>query len=753
MRTHRAGRLARLAVFASLFHSFTLPAAAATIAGRALDPDGRPVPGARIVATTSLGTVADATTDADGAFAIAGLPAGRYDVHVVLDGFVAEALAVDVAADAERRVDINLRLSAIAESVVVSAAQVDVVLSHAADRVTVVTAADLATHQTESVADALRLAPGLSVTRSGGRGGLTSIFPRGGESDFTLVLVDGMRVNRFGGGFDFGHLSVGDVERIEVLSTPQSALYGADAIGGVVQIVTRRGGRPRVDAVLEGGSQATARTAVSAAGSSGAWTFGGGAEYRRSDGFTGTAPATGEPVTNDDDRVTHTSGTIGWQRAGGPDVLVTANIGEDERGFPGPYGSDPIGAFTGVDRVSRGTNDTRQIGGRVIHPWSPRVRQRAEASYTDLSGSFTSPFGPSSSGTRRLEARLQEDVALSGPLAASAGVQVVRERGSSTYVTDAAGVDLPIQRGIAGVFGELRLAWRDRLSLTGGVRVDRITRDAVPGDALAFPPRPLFGDQAITSANPRFAVSYQLSAPGAATRTRLRASAGTGIRPPDVFEIAFTDNPSLQPEKSRSVDLGVDQMLASGAVALGATAFFTRYDDLIVTVGQVLAGASRYATDNISNARSRGLELTARLRPAAAVGVQAAYTFLDTEILAVDSLASAPPPFAVGDALIRRPRHQGHVDVTYDRGRLTAFAQLLARGRTLDVEPNYGTFGGLFVAPGYRVANVGLGVRVSPHIEITGRVQNVANSQYEETLGYPALGRTVMVGVRLAAAR
>lgn len=168
--------------------AFAQAAAAATLSGRATDPDGRPVAGARVVATTPIGATAEATTDRQGDFSIADLPAGRYDLHVVADGFAAPPIAIGLDAGDDRRVDIQLRLSAISESVVVSAAQVDIALSQAADRVIVVTAADLAAHQAENVADALRLVPGLTVTRSGGRGGLTSIFPRGGESDRKSVV-------------------------------------------------------------------------------------------------------------------------------------------------------------------------------------------------------------------------------------------------------------------------------------------------------------------------------------------------------------------------------------------------------------------------------------------------------------------------------------------------------------------------------------------------------------------------------------
>ncbi len=164
MRSHRLRRLAaacRLPVLLLITLAVTPRVAdAATIAGRVLDPDGRAVPNARVVVSTPLGTAAETTTDAQGAFAVDALPAGRMDVSVVADGFQADPLPLTLDARDRRDVEIRLRLSAVAESIVVSAAQVDTPLSRAADRVTVITSADLAARQIETVADALRLVPG-----------------------------------------------------------------------------------------------------------------------------------------------------------------------------------------------------------------------------------------------------------------------------------------------------------------------------------------------------------------------------------------------------------------------------------------------------------------------------------------------------------------------------------------------------------------------------------------------------------------
>ena len=152
------------------------------------------------------------------------------------------------AEGAPGHVDITLRVSAITETLVVSASQIDQPLSRVADAVTVIDGTEIAARQLSFVAEALASVPGFAVARNGGPGTLTSVFPRGGESDFTLVLVDGIRANAFGGGIDLSQVPLGDVERIEVVRGPQSALYGSDAIGGVVQIITRRGGRPSATA-------------------------------------------------------------------------------------------------------------------------------------------------------------------------------------------------------------------------------------------------------------------------------------------------------------------------------------------------------------------------------------------------------------------------------------------------------------------------------------------------------------------------
>ncbi len=727
---------------------------AAGVAGRVVDPTSRGVPGAQVLVVCGQQVAATALTDGDGRFET-GDAQGRCELRVALPGFAAKPLALDLPADASTHDagTVRVEVSALAESLVVSAAQVDVPLSRASAAVTVITGNELRARQISTVADALREVPGLTVVRSGSMGAVTSVFPRGGESDYSLVLIDGIQANAFGGGFDFSHLAANDIDRIEIVRGPQSALFGSNAIGAVVRIITRQGGPIRGDASIEGGSFGTSRFAASTSGTASGWFWGGGVERLASDGWNDRTAPGGALVANDDYTHTNAGASGGWRAADGITVRGDVRFERDERGFPGPFGSNPIGAFEGIDRVSRGIDNrwSASVGGAV--PSGRRVRTHLLATWNTTDGDFVSAFGPSESGSRRWSLRAQSDVQVREGLDVSAGGEFQRERATSTFITDDAG-EIPVRRSVGAVFGEARWSSRDRLFVTAGVRVDDIRRAALPGLASPFSPRPPFDADHVVSTNPRIAAAW-VARPDVSSTTKLRAAAGTGIRPPDGFEIAFTDNPSLAPERSRSVEAGVDQELVGGRAVAQATVFANDFDDLIVAVGR-FNGSSRYRTDNISNARSRGLELASTWRGAAGgVDLQArvTYTFPSTDILAVDNANAAPPPFEVGDPLLRRPRHQWALDIGGARGPATFWVRGGGRARVLDVEPTLGTFGGLFETPGYAVWNAGASWTLGRGIEVFGRLENLFDRAYEEAFGYPALPRGAMIGVRVAASR
>jgi outer membrane cobalamin receptor len=739
-------RTSTLLVFL-LFFLLSIPAGAAAadhLTGQVVDPDGRAVAGA-LVMLVGDGAPRSTLTNSRGEFTIEAPPSGSFDLRISSIGLRGELRNVDASGDRDLG-EIRLAVSAISESIVVSAAQVEVPLSQATSTITVISGAELEAHQVHSVADALRMVPGITVAANGGPGAVTGVFPRGGESNFTLVFVDDVPVTAFGGEFDFAHLSTANVERIEIVRGPQSALFGSNAIGAVVRVITRRGGTPVAGGVIEAGGYGTNRLTGTTSGSVGRFEWGASADRLTSDGFNGRRTAAGLTVENDD--YTRTAGAVsaGW-RDGALSVRAHVQHATDERGTPGPFGTNPVGAYTEIDTISRGENGQTMASIAAAVPLGPRVRAFVQAGYHRLESDFLSPFGASESSSRRWSGRAQIDFPLLRAVDLSAGAELQREQAGSTFVTNELFEPIPVKRWVAGYFTEARWSAASRLFVTAGLRVEDIDRD----------PFALLPKDDVISVNPRAAIAWIVN-PGAKSVTKLRASAATGIRPPGAFDIAFTDNPSLKPERSRSAEVGVEQIFAGGLATAEAVGFWNTYDDLIVAVGS-FRESSRYMTDNISNARSRGLELglaTSRrieTRIPILFHGRLGYTFVDSEILAVDRDRIAPPPFMVGDPLLRRPRHQVSIDASAAAGPLSVFLSGGARSRVLDVEPSLGTFGGLHHATGFNVWNVGGGWRVRGVGEVYARVENLFDESYEEALGFPALGRRATIGLRVAAGR
>lgn len=729
------------------------PARAQAVAGRVVDPDQRPVAAARVLVLHDAAVVASTLSRADGRFGPIDLPAGTYAVTVAATGL--RAAPRDVTVDASTvDLDVVLAVSAVAETVVVSAAQVDAPLTRVTDSVTVIDRDALDARQTETVADALRLVPGFAVVGSGGRGAITSVFPRGGESDYTLFLADGIPLNSFGGAFDAAHLPTAGLERVEVVRGPQSALHGSGAVGGVVQLVTRHGGPTSGRALVEGGGGRTIRTAASGAGALALLTWSGAFEHQSTEGDRREYPQFGGRIANDDYERWDVSGALGWQDGPARRVRVDVRHGRNDRGFPGPYGSDPDGLYGGIDEVSRGDNRTTGVTVSASLGSVLTMRHHARATFFTTEGSFVSPFGDSESDTRRVTARYQADFER-GPAGLSAGVELLDERGGSTFVTGEQFQPVPVERSNTGLFVESRWGRGARASLTAGVRVERIARRPLEADPGVFNDRPAFDEDVVWSANPKVSATWFLVPPdaaGAGGWTKLRFGAGTGIKAPTAFEIAFTDNPGLRPERSRSLDAGVEQALAGATVLLDATWFANRYDDLIVTVGSRLAGASRYRSDNIANARAAGLELGATWHAPAGLRVRGAMTFLDTEVLAVDHLPGlAQAPFEVGDRLLRRAPRQGSIEVHWSSRAGSFFALVNGRSEMLDLEPNFAS--ALYGNPGHVAVAVGGAVPLTAALEVFGRVTNLLDETYEDVFGFPSPGRLAFVGIRIAAGR
>jgi outer membrane cobalamin receptor len=724
-------------------------AAAEPVRGKVLDPDARPVAGAQVLVLRGPQVIASAQTQADGQFGPITVGPGDYEIVASAPGLRSKPVPLAVKPGAEVSLDLTLAVSAVRESIVVSASQVELPLSRASDSVTVITRAEIEARQIESVQEALRLVPGMVVLASGGRGALTSTFPRGGESDYTQVLVDGVPQNAFGGFVDFAHFGTGEIERIEVVRGPQSALHGGGAVGAIVHIITRNGGPLRATGSFEAGGLATRRGAASVAGSRRGWQWGLSFDSLNTDGDTRALPS-GTRVANDDYERTSGAGSFGWSGDRGRQFRFDVRSARTERGFPGPFGSDPAGRYEGIDLVSRGITRFTSFAGTGGFR-TGTVNHRARLTRSGAESDSVTGFGPFEDRTTRLTGRYQADAAIRR-IDVSAGYEFIAEEAESTFVTGEEGQGIPVERSVSGWFVEGRPSLGPRLFLTGGVRVERIARQALEADPFAFTPRPAFAEDVVWSVNPKVSAAWFVNLPEGRTWTKIRGGAGTGIKPPTAFDIAFTDNPGLKPERSRSFDAGIEHAFAGSTLIADATFFANRYDDLIVTVGTSLRGASRYRTDNIANARARGLEVGARWQPIDAVSIRAGWTWLDTEVLAVDGLdSSAPPPYRVGDDLVRRPKHQASVELDWSHARGSAFAIISGRGRTRDLEPSFASE--VFENPGYATTTIGGAVRLMRGLEFFGRVTNLFDRDYEEVFGFPAPRRMGMIGIRVTGSR
>jgi outer membrane cobalamin receptor len=725
----------------SILIALALPSAlaAGTLAGIVTDPDGKAVPDARVSLLRSLVVVGERQTDAEGAYRFEGLDDGSYRLTAEAPGLAAAPVEAAVAGDATETRNLRLRLSAMTTQVVVSSSLGGALLPQVGSSVSLVTDRDLEDRAAQNAYESLRGIPGVEVNQTGRRGGVTGVFIRGGESKYNSVMVDGVPMNDFGAGRDIAPLPADGLERVEITRGPQSALYGANAVTGVINIVSRRGeGAPEFTALAEGGSYSTRRFATGGSGLAGGFSWAYNLSRLDSDGV----------VANDHYRNQSAFLNLGYRQGGRRQLEFSFFGNANDAGAPGAYGSDPGGTNPdhAVDTVSRGKQNLFGYRLGYTEQLSSRVRQVTSASLTTNDLYYISTWGDYGAENLRGLFNTRTEILLGDTASLAAGFEFNREQTKHSYITDAQFAPFLLPRTSLAYFAEGRWSPPARLHLIGGLRIDHLRTSRIPSDGWT---RPAIPASTVVQANPRVSAAYlarEEGGGGAFGSTRVHGSFGTGIRPPDGFELAFTDNPELQPERNISFDAGVEQALFDSRAIVDVTYFLNRFRDQIVTLGGSLANLSEYTSDNLKNSRAQGLEFTLRLRPVHSLELTGAYTFLDTDVLALDGSSEANAPYTVGQPLLRRPRHSGSYGVTWNYRRLTLNTTAYIRGETLDVEPAFGQ--PFFANPGYVRADAGFAYRLFGGVEVYGRLNNLLNRKYEENLGYPALRLNFMAGMK-----
>jgi vitamin B12 transporter len=772
--------------------TFGLAAAAAAqhveVAGTVTDRSGAVLPGATIDATVAGLPVATTVSGPDGRYRIALASATLHRLRARMTGFADETFDIRTASGSIAH-DFTLRIAAVADDVVVTAARIPVSRSATTESMAVFSAAEIQTLGSTSLADVLRMVPALNVESSGREGALASLFARGGESDYNLVLVDGVRVNPSGGQFDFSRVSAAEIDRLEVVRGGQSSLYGSDAIGSVVQVITRRaapGDAPRVMGSLEGGSFDTWRGDASVLGGARRRV-----DYQIGDAYRGSEGAF-QDILPDHDTFHQTSlnagvGVILGDRA----TLRTGARYADGKGKalgPIDFGSRQTGTAADTRDLSWHLDFTSRISDRVnqsasidyfrsyrlsantiadptynlyailsgtpgaLFPDSPRLVRLLDrpafdafrsGSQTLGSGEFlaTTPFGvsdfafTSKSEFRRPAFKYQADAAWGGGQMLVGGYDYERE-------TD------PLNPGFLvenhAYFVQQQFRARDRWLASVGVRLDHNSRYG----NNASPKLSLGG----------FLVPYR---PGAFSSAKVFSNIGRGIKNPTFGELygsAFTDgNPALNPERARTIDAGAEVTVDSQRILARVTYFDNRFNDQVAfkSSGPGLDGRADFI--NIDGSKASGWELEAVLqRPISGFTASAGYAYVDTQVVA---FVSTSEQFQPGQPLLRRPKHSAGLRANYSRGRATINVNLRYVGQRHDAaflglsavpSPQFpaGRSVDITVNPGYTVSWLGGDVRMSRAVTAYLRVDNLTDAAYESVLGYPGLPRSVVAGVR-----
>jgi outer membrane receptor protein involved in Fe transport len=715
-----------------------------TIQGTVYDPDSRIFPGVRVILFSGLTQLEERETNVQGKFKFEGLESGEYEIVPIREGFTGDATQISLKSGETVDEDLHLKLNAVEQQIVVSAEPGGALAPEIGSSTSVVTREEIDDRGNQTVYDAMRGLPGVEINQTGRRGGITSAFIRGGDSDYNLVMIDGIPMNDFGGGFSLAPLPANGIEQVEVLRGPQSALYGPNAVAGVVNVVTERGeGPPHFTFLAEGGSLYTRRFATSGAGLTGGFSWAYSLSRLDTDGM----------VENDNYWNQTATVSLGYSRS--PRRQFNFHFFGDagNAGSPGPFGSDPDHLFPGIDTVSRLKQNLFGYQTNYSEQFTRRFRQVTTVSVSPDRFVFVSPFGDSFTKNMRVVANTRSEITISQKDVLFVGFEYDHETFEDTFVDDPNGVPFLLPRNIFAYFVENRWAPGTRWFLSTGVRVDDIRTDSLPPDPNA--PRPFIPASGIVKVNPRIAAAFlahESDSDGCFGITRIHGSFGTGIRPPNGFELAFTDNPALKPEKSISFDAGIEQRIARDRAVLDTTFFYNLFRDQIVDTGG--SNIFMFSSENLAKSRAYGVENSLRVRPFRSLEVSASYTWLNTAILALSGTNAAQAPFRVGDPLIRRPHNAAGWNVTWRRDRLMLNTGGVVRGAVLDLEPNDGAFACqlglqcLFRNHGYVSANAGFAYQLPHGVEIYGRLNNLLNQRYEESFGFPSLRLNFMAGMK-----
>jgi vitamin B12 transporter len=610
--------------------------------------------------------------------------------------------------------------------VVVTATRLETPAREVGSAVSVISGFDLSRFKNTFVLEALKDAPSVSIAQNGGMGEASSVFLRGANSEHTLVLLDGVELNdpvNPSRSADLAHLFLANVDRLEILRGPQSPLYGSDALGGVVNIISKRGqGKPRLTLSSSGGTYGTFIGQAAVSGSTRAVDYSLGLSRYE----TGGISAADSTLAGNSER----DGYKNWTLSGRAGIKFHESLEVDFVGhavwtetdidnFGGPYGDDPNNTQDYRSFFLKG-----QLRGLF---WKNRWEQKLAVSVVDSRRSHHNTpdeFHPLEYEDGLFRGRMlsldwQNNLFLHASHTLTAGLEYEREQGESEYLTEGPWGPysslFPRQRAeTVGVYLQDSVRVAGSFFAAAGLRFDRHSRT---GEALTY----------------RLAPAYIFKA----TQTKVRASFGTGFKSPSLYQLYAPGtifgpigNAGLEPERSLGWDAGVEQPLFDGRARAAVTYFQNDFKNLID-----FSAVQGYI--NIGRAQTRGVEFEFSARLWEPLALNLVYSRLKAR----DKVRDIP--------LLRRPKDMISARLSYAfLTKWTAAVTFDHIGPRKDVD--YNIWPTMTVAlPAYSLLNGVISYEAGKSTQLFVRLDNILDVRYEMVYGYGTLGFSIQAGIRL----
>lgn len=611
------------------------------------------------------------------------------------------------------------------EPVVVTASKVETPLHTVGQSVTTIRDSEMDQRRTTDALEELRNVVGLRIVQTGSRGGTTSLFTRGSDSGHTLFLVDGVRVNESGASFEVSDLNAANIERIEVIRGPQSALYGSEALGGVVHIITKKGRGPTRGSIsLGGGSNDALEAKVRFSGGRGDLDYSFGLERVNYGGIL--------PINNSYKNTT-AAGQIGF--AVNPDLRFrfSARNWNSRFEFPTESAGDRFQVPKGTQAVDREQYRESQkllLALRTeadTHPWWTHVLTLSLLNSHILNDDpRNDPPDTATSKIQTLEShrtldyfwRIRPETPKPFGLAVTLGLEERLELFDRTQVRQTQTTTTPTlidqRRQNESVYGQAELAFGDRVFVTPGFRAE-------------------FNSEFGSFGSPKVSVAVWTPE----SKTKIRGSIGRGFKQPTFFQQfgggATAPSPGLKPERSRGWDVGADQDLWSDRLRLELTYYNNRFTDQIAFIG-----GSTSPFKNVQASKADGVEAALSVRPVPGLEIRGGWTLTRTVVLSTGGLAGTA--LVEGEPFLRRPRHTGFLNLGYRWRGFNVGADATFTGRSID--RNFFVDGSgrreelpgwtkVDLAASYTLPRAG-GIELVPFV----RLENLLDQQYEEVLGF-----------------